>query len=152
MLTTEVRSEELGGRSEELVRSEEGGVRSEEDQVGLRGRFGGMAAAYWEHVGEIPAARDGVEAPGRGDGGAEKFWEGLGAAEREGLRVILREGGAAELEGWARRQGTMAELFIDGINEKFLGVFGDLLVETVDEGPRIQAEYKEDVKKILGEP
>jgi predicted TIM-barrel fold metal-dependent hydrolase len=117
-------------RGEEELEVEEAGERVE-----------GIAMTLYETHGS-----------GRGAGDAEDFWAGLGAAEREGLLIILREGGAAELEGWARRHGTMVELFIDGINEKFWELFGDLLVETVDEEPRIQAEYKGDVKKLLGEP
>jgi hypothetical protein len=132
--------------TEETVRREELGGRSEDGRVGGRERFGEIPAAPPSR-GRIFEPRDGT---GGDERGAEDFWDGLGETEREGLRIILREGGAAELEGWARMKGTMAELFIDGINEKFLEVFGDLLVETVDEGARIQAEYKEEVKKRVG--
>jgi hypothetical protein len=85
-----------------------------------------------------------------GDECTGDFWGELAETEREVLRVLLRGGGAAELEGWARERGLMAELLIDGINEKFLDHFGDLLVETVDEGPRIQAEYTDEVKRRVG--
>jgi hypothetical protein len=44
----------------------------------------------------------------------------------------------------------MPELVIDRINAGFLETFGDLLVDTVDERPSIQSEYREEVKKILG--
>ncbi|MDR2258923.1 MAG: hypothetical protein LBE14_07225 [Treponema sp.] len=141
----------------ELLTIEEKPEEVSEEKLGVRGEEGGGRRVE----GEVEEDRDGdgewrAKAVNRGQekntgGAAGDFWAGLGEAEREGLRVILREGGAAELEGWARRRGTMAALVIDGINEKFWELFGDLLVETVDEGPRIQAEYKEDVKKMLGE-
>jgi hypothetical protein len=114
-----------------------GEKRGQPDEGGSKG----WKAAGWDRPGEYP---------GNGDKAAEHFWNTLGPLEREALRIILREGAATELDGWARKNGTMTELVIDGINEKFLEVFGDLLVETVDEGPRIQVEYKAEVKKWVG--
>jgi hypothetical protein len=62
------------------------------------------------------------------------------------LELICRGGSRRELDALAREQGTMAALVIDEINECFMEIRGDLLIEdAVDEGPAIQAEYKDEV-------
>ncbi|MDR2160092.1 MAG: hypothetical protein LBP23_08515 [Treponema sp.] len=84
-----------------------------------------------------------------GGGGMAAFLEGLAPVEAAALALIAGEEPKAALDALARRYRTMPEPVIDGINEKFLGAFGDLLIETMDEAPRIAAEYKETVKKTL---
>ncbi|MDR1566059.1 MAG: TerB N-terminal domain-containing protein [Treponema sp.] len=59
---------------------------------------------------------------------------------------LISRGRRKELDALARENGTMAALIIDGINENFLESSGDLLIESsVDEGPVIQAEYRDEV-------
>jgi hypothetical protein len=77
------------------------------------------------------------------------FIGGLDAAGTAVLDLIAGEEPKEALDALARRHGVMAEPVIDGINEQFLGAFGDLLIETMDERPRIVAEYRETVKTIL---
>ena len=77
------------------------------------------------------------------------FLEGLGAVESAVLGLIAGEKPKEALDALARRHGIMTEPLVDGINEKFLDAFGDLLVETMDEAPRIVAEYKETVKETF---
>jgi hypothetical protein len=153
----------------ELLMIEE---KLEEEKLGEEGKLGVTPSAARESVlrdkkqhGGSPGKGRGTEWKPKGRGGVEKdvgrgggteetggFWEGLEVLEREALRVILKEDPAGrELDNWARTEGVMAELLIDGINEKFLELFGDLLVETVDEGTRIQPEYKAEAKKRLGD-
>jgi hypothetical protein len=86
---------------------------------------------------------------GGGGGGLAAFLGGLGALEAAALALIAGEEPKEALDALARRHGTMAEPVIDGVNEKFLDAFGDLLIETMDERPRIAAEYKETVKTVL---
>jgi hypothetical protein len=43
----------------------------------------------------------------------------------------------------------LGELLIDGINGRFQEQFNDLLLDTMDERPGIQAEYREEVKNFL---
>jgi hypothetical protein len=43
----------------------------------------------------------------------------------------------------------MPALFIDGINEQFQAMFGDLLIETAETGPIISSEYQEQVRVIF---
>ncbi|MDR1618537.1 MAG: hypothetical protein LBS06_05750 [Treponema sp.] len=88
-----------------------------------------------------PAGEDG--------GGMAAFLAGLDAAGTAILGLIAGGEPKEALDALARRHGTMAEPVIDSINEQFLGAFGDLLIETMDERPRIVAEYKETVKTIL---
>jgi hypothetical protein len=138
---------ELLGTEDKPGREE--GPEAEKDEHGSGAGKGGDTASGtggWKALGwDQPRER-----PGDGDGA--EFWDGLGALEREALRIIIKGSAAgAELEVWARKNGTMTELIIDGINERFLALRGDLLVETVDEGPRIQSEYKEEVKKYMEE-
>jgi hypothetical protein len=74
------------------------------------------------------------------------FLENLDGAERATLAFIA---GVSEKE--PKRAGdAMPELVVDRINAAFLEIFGDLLIDTVDERPSIQSEYREEVKKNLG--
>jgi hypothetical protein len=77
------------------------------------------------------------------------FIKGLGETEREVLKHIAENPPSltAELETLARRNHAMPELIIDKINAAFLEQFGDLLIDTVDEQPAIQPEYKNELKK-----
>jgi hypothetical protein len=68
------------------------------------------------------------------------------------LRLITGEKGPEALKNLAQQHHTMPELLIDGINARFLEVFGDLLIDTMDGSPSIQSEYKAELKKHLGEP
>ena len=52
---------------------------------------------------------------------------------------------SGELEDYARNNDTMAEFIIDEINQKFLREYGDLLINSLDEKPVIQEEYKDEV-------
>jgi hypothetical protein len=84
------------------------------------------------------------------------FLESLDDAGRTALALIA---GAPEkdadmtqsLAALARAADTMPELIVDRINAGFLEISGDLLVDTVDEMPSIQPEYREEVKKFLEE-
>jgi hypothetical protein len=75
----------------------------------------------------------------------------FGKTEREALRIIAGKG-AMTLADFARKHHDMPELLIDRINAAFLEQFGDLLIDTVDEQPRIQREYTEALQKLLGGP
>jgi hypothetical protein len=88
------------------------------------------------------------------------FLEKLGKNEREALELILRgETGqeapgkdppAAALEALARKNHTMPELLLDNINETFLGIFKDLLIESREGGEAvISAEYAADLAACL---
>jgi hypothetical protein len=83
------------------------------------------------------------------------FLENLDDTCRAALALVAEapENGAdltRRLAALARAGNTMPELVIDRINAGFLEIFGDLLVDTVDEAPSIQPEYREEVKKLLG--
>jgi hypothetical protein len=103
------------------------------------GACGGTGAALPPRGGGGPA----------GAGGFREFLAGLGAAERETLAFIAAgedrrleaEAIGAGLGEIARRNLTMPELLIDGINETFQGTFGDLLVDSLDGVPVIHTEY-----------
>jgi hypothetical protein len=74
------------------------------------------------------------------------FLESLSETERIALELIAGGGGRKELEELARKTGTMTELILDGINGRFMEDRGDLLLEiSLDEEPRIQAEYRDEV-------
>jgi hypothetical protein len=75
------------------------------------------------------------------------FPAALAEAPREALRLISLGKGREELEALARGAGTMAELLIDLINGAYLEKQGDLLIEILDEGPVITAEYKEELRR-----
>jgi hypothetical protein len=77
------------------------------------------------------------------------FFAGLDGTERAALSLIARNGTREELEALAKTEGTMPELLVDGINEKFQDRFGDLLIDTESERPVIQSEYEEMVKTCL---
>jgi hypothetical protein len=77
------------------------------------------------------------------------FLKGLDKTGLETLRIIAGAGGSG-LEDFARKSGTMPELLIDRINAAFLEQFDDLLIDTVDEKPAIQSEYREILKNLLG--
>jgi hypothetical protein len=93
-----------------------------------------------------------------------RFIGELNEAEREALRLILHSsagsdtGGTetektlslkAALEEFAEKNSTMTELLIDSVNEKFQDTFNDLLIDTPDGGPSIQAEYRDEVCACL---
>jgi hypothetical protein len=79
--------------------------------------------------------------------GINAFIEGLNETERKALLCIaVAEDSAVlktELEAIAAAGLSMPELLIDGINEKFMDAYGDLLIENTEEGPRIAEEYRE---------
>jgi hypothetical protein len=76
------------------------------------------------------------------------FIEGLEGCQREALRYIAG-GNTAALRDLAVKNRTMPCLILDRINERFMEKTGDLLIETLDEEPAIQAEYREETKKFL---
>jgi hypothetical protein len=77
------------------------------------------------------------------------FLAELPAAEKEALDRIVRGTAAVELRELALRHGSMPELLVDSLNASFREAFGDLLVETLDEGPAVSAEYKAEVKRFF---
>ncbi|MDR1419965.1 MAG: TerB N-terminal domain-containing protein [Treponema sp.] len=76
------------------------------------------------------------------------FLSALSETERTALS-ILRGGNRVDFDAFARRNGVMPDLLIDGINERFGELFGDLLVNAMDEGPEIQAEYREELDRLF---
>jgi hypothetical protein len=83
------------------------------------------------------------------------FLESLDDTDRAALALVAGApekdlDAARSLAALARAGDTMPELVIDRINAGFLEISGDLLVDTVDEAPSIQPEYKEEIKKLLG--
>jgi hypothetical protein len=101
--------------------------------------------------GRLPGSSETLQnGPVRGEGGGvTAFLEGLDGIGAAVLGLIAGGEPKEALDALARRHGTMTEPLIDGINERFLQAFGDLLVETMDEAPRIVAEYKEIVEKTF---
>jgi hypothetical protein len=77
------------------------------------------------------------------------FLSGLSAAEREFLGGIVRGAAAGELRELALKYGSMPELLADSLNAAFQEALGDLLVETLDEGPSVSAEYRAEVKRFF---
>jgi hypothetical protein len=75
------------------------------------------------------------------------FLKKLTNTEKEALVIISN--GKNSLDLLARKHNTMPELLVDKINEVFMELSGDLLIDTVDEKPIIQAEYNTEVKKAL---
>jgi hypothetical protein len=77
----------------------------------------------------------------------EAFIDGLNETERKALlRIASAEDPSSlktELKETAAAGLSMPELIIDGINEKFMDAFGDLLIENGKEGPCIAEEYRE---------
>jgi hypothetical protein len=86
--------------------------------------------------------------------GGENAEDGLGTfladledPQREALTLISLGGKGEELEVLALASGTMPDLLIDRIKRAYMERRGDLLIEILDEGPVITAEYKEELKK-----
>jgi hypothetical protein len=77
-----------------------------------------------------------------------RFFSALSETERTALS-ILRGGNMADFRAFARRNGIMPDLLIDGINARFGDLYGDLLVNVMDEGPEIQAEYREELDRLF---
>ncbi|MDR1174922.1 MAG: hypothetical protein LBK83_05570 [Treponema sp.] len=79
--------------------------------------------------------------------GIKTFIDGLNETERKVLfRIASAEDPSflkTELKETAVAGFSMPELLIDGINEKFMDAFGDLLIENREEGPCIAEEYRE---------
>jgi hypothetical protein len=78
------------------------------------------------------------------------FFSALSETEKKALAVIRRKK-KADFEAFARQNGAMPDLVIDGINARFGEFSGDLLVNTMDEGPEIQAEYREELDRLLAD-
>ncbi|MDR0602059.1 MAG: hypothetical protein LBG42_06715 [Treponema sp.] len=76
------------------------------------------------------------------------FLSTLSETERAALS-ILRGANRADFGAFARRNGVMPDLVIDGINARFEDLFGDLLINVMDEGPEIQAEYREELDRLF---
>jgi hypothetical protein len=77
------------------------------------------------------------------------FLAELPAAEQEILACIVRGAAAGDLRELALKYGSMPELLADSLNAAFQETFGDLLVETLDEGPAVSAEYEAEVKRFF---
>jgi hypothetical protein len=127
----------------ELLRMEEDGFQDEaepqEEPVLLPPRRG------------LPEPAE-IAAGSAGDDSASAltaFLAGLPAAEREILGCIARGAAAEKLRESALKHGSMPELLTDSLNAAFQETFGDLLVETLDEGPSVSAEYRAEVKRFL---
>jgi hypothetical protein len=90
------------------------------------------------------------------DKSLKAFLAELGEVETEAIKFIAAAdpgNGTAlgkQLDELARKHRTMPELIFDGINGRFLELFKDLLIDTAGEEPVIQAEYMEEVRKLLG--
>ena len=73
------------------------------------------------------------------------FVESLGLNAQDCLD-LLSQGKGKELETFARNRNSMAEQLIYEINEQFLRLRGDILIDqSLDEGPVIQEEYRDEV-------
>jgi hypothetical protein len=77
--------------------------------------------------------------------------EGLGQTEREALRLIAA-GDSRAYHEWTGKNRIMGELVCDRINEAFRELHDDLLIETLDEGPVIQGEYREELDLLFRAP
>jgi hypothetical protein len=82
---------------------------------------------------------------GAPSGNAANFLAALDTTERAALKLIARQETREKLEELAKTAGTMPELLIDGINEKFQNYFQDLLIVTEKDSPVIQNEYAEKI-------
>jgi hypothetical protein len=78
----------------------------------------------------------------------EDFLSSLDETGAGALALIAAGSPVRDLEALARKNMSMPELIIDGINAGFQELFQDLLIETTDKGCRIQAEYEAAVKKF----
>ncbi|MDR2096806.1 MAG: TerB N-terminal domain-containing protein [Treponema sp.] len=88
-----------------------------------------------------------------------RFITELDEAGREALRLIAHTAAGSTacaeaarapsvksaLAELAEKNSTMPDLLIDSVNEKFQDAFKDLLIDTLDGGASIQAEYREEV-------
>jgi hypothetical protein len=84
-----------------------------------------------------------------------RFIGELDEAERGALRLISHGSAGtdtvktlplkAALEELAEKSGTMPELLIDSVNEKFQDTFNDLLIDISEGGASIQEEYRDEV-------
>ncbi|MDR1286899.1 MAG: TerB N-terminal domain-containing protein [Treponema sp.] len=95
-----------------------------------------------------PPAEPPTPEPGEARPDLGRFFSALSETERTALS-ILRGGNRADFWAFARRNGIMPDLLIDGINARFGDLFGDLLVNVMDEGPEIQAEYREELDRLF---
>jgi hypothetical protein len=119
----------------------------------------GNAAASFEPPPANPVeagaflSRNGPKAAGSERRGLyREFAASLDGAEYEVLEMAAAGKTAGEIERFAGEQGTMADLVFDSINEKFLEICGDLLIDaggnagdSLDKKPVIQAEYRDEV-------
>ena len=80
--------------------------------------------------------------PEAGAASLADFINRLNETERETLRIIAGMEHRT-LADFARKHHLMPEPLIDGINALFLEQYGDILIDTVDEQPVIQPEYKD---------
>ncbi|MFT3952636.1 MAG: TerB N-terminal domain-containing protein [Oscillospiraceae bacterium] len=84
--------------------------------------------------------------------GAEDEWaafcRSLDEAERAAVRIALSGGSEAALMKLAREAGRMAEVLVDGVNEKALDRIGDGILELSD-GLTVYAEYKENLGRVF---
>jgi hypothetical protein len=78
------------------------------------------------------------------------FFSALSETERKALAIMRREKKAG-FETFARQNGVMPDLVIDGINARFGECSGDILINTMDEGPEIEAEYREELDRLLAD-
>jgi hypothetical protein len=81
--------------------------------------------------------------------GMAAFVAGLDPVKAAALRLIASGEGREALDALAREHGAMTELIIDDVNEQFLDAFGDLLVETTGDAPRIAGEYEAAVRLVF---
>ena len=95
----------------------------------------------------LPVLR--TAAPPRRTITVQAFIDTLDKTAQDMLALISGGADTAAQADFARRNHTMPEIIIDAINAAFLEQSGDLLIDTVDEQPAIQSEYKEEVKKTL---
>ncbi|MDR1901881.1 MAG: TerB N-terminal domain-containing protein [Treponema sp.] len=103
---------------------------------------------------EAPATSAGTDA----GSAISRFIGGLEEAEREALALIAHNSAAAArdipfkdaLEELAEKNRTMPDILVDSVNEKFYDTFKDLLIDTLDGGASIQAEYREEVYVYFG--
>jgi hypothetical protein len=131
----------------ELLRMEEEGLRDEAEPAV-------PPALLPPPRGPPPAGPGSAETPegtgrDRSAPALAAFIAGLPAAERETLGRIVRGAAAGELRELALRYGSMPELLADSLNASFQESFGDLLLETLDEGPAVSAEYEAEVKRFF---
>jgi hypothetical protein len=69
--------------------------------------------------------------------------------ELDFLALLSRGAGTEEIRELARKQSAMPELILEAINNSFHESFMDILIDTLDEGPVISAEYAAGVRQFL---